>query len=202
MAPLKRHAGLDVYVRPDEPVNAPEGGLITEVLPSTTYGEEPGRWKNLGPEAVRMKGDSGVYHLFAHLKGVKVAKNEFVTKGQPIADNVESGTYNHVHWTIGKKALHSGGKEEPYSHVITYDPVAWLQGKLVSFTDATDKIIPKYAMRAKYPVHLPGWAKKKKPAPPAEPVPVPVKKDSTGWVVVGLLAVGGFLYYAKKRRWF
>lgn len=129
------HAGIDVAGAPGTPVVAPEAGLVEQV------GTLPMRppWTGYAP-AVLIHGDSGRWHLLAHLSGnatggpataPAVAVGQRVELGQVVG---YTGAERHTHWEVRTRphARHSAG--EP-TWIITIDPAGWLAGEDVPYPD-------------------------------------------------------------------
>lgn len=116
------HAGVDLGGAPGTPVLAPEGGTVEGV------GDLPARapWTGYAP-AVLLRGDSGRWHLLAHLSGTPAVP---VVVGQRVELGAELGRIGrerHVHWEVRTRprARRAAGEE---TWTITVDPEAWLRG--------------------------------------------------------------------------
>lgn len=133
------HAGVDLGGRPGTPVMAPEAGVVEQV------GTLPARppWTGY-PPAVLLRGDSGRWHLLAHLNGNAAggrATAPLVSVGQRVqlgdvlgyigpanpADRSEA--HDHCHWEVRTRPHVTRGSDPTYT--ITIDPVAWLAGEEV-----------------------------------------------------------------------
>lgn len=115
------HAGVDLGGPPGTIVRAPEGGTIEGT------GDLPARrpWTGYAP-AVLMRGDSGRWHLLAHLSGAPVP----VVVGQRVELGAELGRIGrerHTHWEVRTRprARRAAGEE---TWTITVDPERWLVG--------------------------------------------------------------------------
>jgi murein DD-endopeptidase MepM/ murein hydrolase activator NlpD len=116
------HAGVDVHGAPGTPVLAPEAGVVERV------GTLPARapWTGYAP-AVLLRGDSGRWHLLAHLSGgpLLVVADQRVTLRQPVGT---IGHERHVHWEVRTRPLARPARGE-LAATITIDPRAWLEGR-------------------------------------------------------------------------
>jgi murein DD-endopeptidase MepM/ murein hydrolase activator NlpD len=123
------HAGVDVAGVAGTPVLAPEAGVVEEV------GTLPMRppWTGYAP-AVLMRGDSGRYHLLAHLSGNEsggaasaplVHAGDRVTLRQVLG---YTGHERHTHWEVRTRA-HARALRGETTMTITLDPGAWLRGE-------------------------------------------------------------------------
>lgn len=104
------HAGTDLVTsKTNEPIIAPEDGLILEARKSTAPGGGYGYF-------VKMRGASGATHLFAHLvqDSITVKKGERVKQAQKLGTMGTTGasTGIHLHWEVRGK--------------IPVDPIAWM----------------------------------------------------------------------------
>lgn len=104
------HAGADLVTsKANEPIIAPEDGLILEARKSTAPGGGYGYF-------VKMRGISGATHLFAHLvqDSITVKKGERVKQAQRlgIMGTTGASTGVHLHWEVRGK--------------IPVDPIAWM----------------------------------------------------------------------------
>lgn len=104
------HAGADLVTsKANEPIIAPEDGLILEARKSTAPGGGYGYF-------VKMRGASGATHLFAHLvqDSITVKKGERVKQAQRlgIMGTTGASTGVHLHWEVRGK--------------IPVDPIAWM----------------------------------------------------------------------------
>lgn len=114
------HPGVDVVGRAGTPVMAPEAGVIAVVAD----GNSP-PWSGYGPWLVLIKGDSGKYHLLAHLEPATAALGPYgmrVTEGQVIG---KTSSANHTHWEVRTKPTPGAGKTNLDNNT---DPIAWMRG--------------------------------------------------------------------------
>lgn len=112
------HAGVDIGTRTSTPVRAPEGGVVEA---ATTEGGRGTGWRGYAP-VVYFLGDSGVWHLLAHLSGGPLA----VTEGQRIEAGTvvgHTGSEHHVHWEVRTRPRGGALASE-----VTIDPSIWLAG--------------------------------------------------------------------------
>lgn len=128
------HAGVDLAMRADTPCRAPESGEVVEVfesnrpLPNAPRFSRPPGWSGYGPRGVLMRGDSGVWHLLAHLDTVLVTDRQRVTEGETVG---VGSVVRHVHWEVRTQARPTGGAAVVE---VTVDPGAWLRGQLVPWS--------------------------------------------------------------------
>lgn len=123
------HAGVDVAGPPGTPVLAPEGGIVEAV------GSLPMRapWTGYAP-AVLIRGDSGRWHLLAHLSGNASggpASTPLVTVGQRVELRQVigyTGHERHTHWEVRTRP-HARPARGESTMTITLDPGAWLRGE-------------------------------------------------------------------------
>lgn len=119
------HWGLDIPARPTTAVVAPESMTVVEV-----WTGDVAPFVGYGPAGVLAKGDSGVYHLLAHLDPLAWTDDNRPTKGQRFDVGEQVGfpsptvSPSHVHWEVRIKPIDSpatrGGN--------TLDPRAWRNG--------------------------------------------------------------------------
>lgn len=107
----KAHLGADLVTgKKNERIIAPEAGRILEAKQSTAPGGGYGFY-------VKMRGKSGVIHLFAHLAAhsFKVKKGDIVEQGQELGTIGTTGasTGIHLHWEVRNKMKPT-------------DPIKWL----------------------------------------------------------------------------
>lgn len=116
------HAGVDLASPRGTTVRAPESGSvivtgIADAIPPT----DGWRWRGYGPEIVLMRGESGRFHLLAHLQSVTVGVGDRVEAGQKIG---EISQLRHVHWEVLTRARPGRGQAVAE---ISLDPLAWLR---------------------------------------------------------------------------
>lgn len=110
------HAGVDIGGSSGTNVRAPEAGVVE--LAQTSG---PG-WTGYEP-CVLIRGDSGVWHLLAHLSGgIAVMTGARVAAGDVVG---RIGRERHVHWEVRNRA-HERTGDLPLS--VTIDPSIWLAG--------------------------------------------------------------------------
>jgi murein DD-endopeptidase MepM/ murein hydrolase activator NlpD len=108
----KVHLGADLITgKTNEPIIAPEPGTILEARQSTAPGGGYGFY-------VKMRGQSGFVHLFAHLAAhsFKVKAGDKVEQGQQLGTMGTTGasTGVHLHWEVRWR-------------VKPTDPIKWLE---------------------------------------------------------------------------
>jgi len=113
------HRGVDLFA--DDPhVFAPEAGTVVAVSDGKSA-----PWVGYGPGIIVIKGESGVYHLLAHLTSstIGVSYGQWVQEGQPLAQFAAS--YGHTHYEVRKKLTGP-------SETNTIDPNVWLATAVVT----------------------------------------------------------------------
>jgi len=117
------HAGVDLGGRDGTPVLAPEGGTVLAVV------QERGRapWRGYAP-CVFLAGDSGRFHLLAHLSGspLTLREGERVELGQQLG--TIGAPEHHTHWEVRTVERR---RREPAIDV-SLSPAHWLEGEDVS----------------------------------------------------------------------
>lgn len=129
------HAGVDLRVDPDQPVRAPEAGVVVEVFESNRprrgeprFSRPPG-WSGYGPRGVLVHAPaSGVWHLLAHLDHVDVRRGDTVAEGQTVG---RGSVVHHVHWEVRTQPRPTGGAAVVE---VTLDPGAYLEGRRVPWS--------------------------------------------------------------------
>ena len=126
-----KHYGLDIPPIGNGPgqVIAPESGVVDAVwLNDNTPG-----FRGYGPTGILLRGDSGVWHLLAHLQ----AWNDPPDVGQRFDEGEEVGLIAvglkpsrfwrspHVHWEVRTSPNLAPADRDTKN----LDPVAWLDGK-------------------------------------------------------------------------
>lgn len=125
------HAGVDMAMGPATVCVAPENGVVVEVAeasrprPGERQWSRPAGWAGYGPMLALVRGDSGVWHLLAHLDSIDVEAGQRVTEGQRIG---RGSIIHHVHWEVRTQARPGPGQA---TVEITLDPGAWLRGERV-----------------------------------------------------------------------
>src|SRR3972149_3812232 len=179
------HAGVDLGWRGDV-VRAPEGGIV-DVIGRASYGADTPRtstpigWAGYGPFLVVLHGDSGWYHLLAHVVDPSVTLGQRVELGRAIARVSERG--DHLHWEVRTRRKPPSG----WATVeVTDDPAAWLELE-----------------------RPPGAAPLRRPAPPGGPAgpppPPPAAGEGgggdddsgAGWLLAGL-AAAVFVFFDRE----
>lgn len=142
------HWGLDLGGRQGELVRAPEAGTVV-VSRAVSLDQRDPPWTGFGPGVVLLRGDSGAWHLLAHLRGLAFDLDPDVDAreaGEDVTDALEQaggyrvdlgevvgelaglhrrsggGWNGHVHWEVRPRPL--------AGHAATLDPLAWLRGGL------------------------------------------------------------------------
>lgn len=123
------HAGVDLWGPVGREVVAPEAGTVVLVgsanVPSdTTHRSSPRGWAGYGPELAVMRGDSGAFHLFAHLGNVVVREGARLAMGAPIG-TVGRLDHPHLHWEVRSQLQPTQGAAVVE---VCADPEAWLAG--------------------------------------------------------------------------
>jgi len=148
----RQHAGVDLKVKQGQKVVAPESGLVEVVQ----HHPKPGKgYGGYGPNVLVIQGSSGKYHLLGHLASVLppfLQVGAQVVEGEQVGTG--SGAYGHVHWEVRATPRSVGTAN-------VFDPVAWLQGELVTREPGMT-------------VHKPNRKLPKMPGP-EPPIKVPVK---------------------------
>lgn len=119
------HAGVDLGR--NEPVLAPEAGRVVLVAEASYGGQtprfsRPAGWGGYGPRAVLIHGESGFFHLLAHVDDVRVSEGDEVAIGQQVATVSPVG--RHLHWEVRRRARPPAGVAVVE---IVDDPAAWLR---------------------------------------------------------------------------
>lgn len=126
------HAGVDLAMDPDTPCRAPEAGTVVETFeanrPRDPRRSRPAGWAGYGPRGVLMRGDSGVFHLLAHLDELRVSNGQRVAEGEVVG---VGSAVRHVHWEVRGQARPPAGAAVVE---ISHDPGAWLRGELVPWS--------------------------------------------------------------------
>lgn len=114
-----QHPGVDVAGVAGTQVVAPENGQVamagTDIAPFVGY----------GPWWILIAGESGKYHLLAHLEPFTSAMTTVgmqVTAGQPIGT---TSSANHTHWEVRDKPVPDFANGET-NFDNNSDPIAWL----------------------------------------------------------------------------
>lgn len=127
------HAGIDLAMRSDTECVAPESGTVETVFESnrpiagTQRFSRPSGWSGYGPRGVLMRGDSGVWHLLAHLDRVTVVPGQRVAEGDVCG---VGSVVHHLHWEVRERARPVAGEAVVE---VTLDPAAWLRGERVPY---------------------------------------------------------------------
>lgn len=175
------HWGYDLAGSEGDSVRAPEPMVITRVWRgSGTSTRAAAPFDGYGPGGVEGYGDSGVYHLLAHMRADSVsaqvgdAVDEGDELGQMPAQVGASGP--HVHWEVRKVEIDSPDTRQAN----TIEPKEWLymSGPLTFIDDAFTKAVD--AMKQAQQQLDAKKAAAKKPIP--------------WWVWAGVI------YFATKRR--
>jgi murein DD-endopeptidase MepM/ murein hydrolase activator NlpD len=127
------HWGLDVVGKGS--VVAPEAMTVVDVATSadperadnTTL---PAPWSGYGPNVVEALGESGAFHVLAHLGSVAVVKGQQLAEGEVVGELAThvGASSPHVHWEMRIVAIDSPTTRGTN----TFDPAAWVKsGALV-----------------------------------------------------------------------
>jgi murein DD-endopeptidase MepM/ murein hydrolase activator NlpD len=185
------HFGLDLAGTAGDPVGAPENGTIVEVWGHGSDGTradntsvaDDARFQGYGPAGVLIKGDSGVFHLLAHLdpqgwddsivpliitpmivlpKPVikSPVKGDVVIEGEQVGrmPTHVGAAQPHVHWEVRKQPIDNPTTRE----LNTFDPAKW-----VAAGGDTGKLAETTTVAKKPPGGIPWW----------------------GWLIIGYLFV-------------
>ena len=198
------HAGVDIvhpkWTKKSDSyriVYAPESGIIVESKKDVL--------DSYGPWVIILKGDSGVYHLLAHLsrdpKEIFVKVNQEVLVNQALAKyDISQQTFKHVHWEV-RPDIHWHGKKIPGTSTPlsrynkwrwTYDPIKWISGDLVQGQMATSR------KESDYPV-ITGFLDNLKNVDTAEIKREFIKKTALELVGISSLIVLSWLLLTKRK---
>ncbi len=124
------HAGIDLWGPVGREVHAPEAGEVVVVasanVPSDpVHRSEPRGWAGYGPELVVMRGDSGAFHLLAHLGTVAVRVGQRLALGELIG-TIGRTSSPHLHWEVRSRLQPTGAAAVVE---VAADPEAWLEGR-------------------------------------------------------------------------
>lgn len=117
-----KHPGLDIVGRAGTPVRSPEAGVVVNAADGSTS-----PFKGYGPWLVIIRGDSGKFHLLAHLDPARRYDAPIglrVTAGQVIG---ATSAANHTHWEVRTKMVPDFAHGED-NFTNNTDPKAWLSG--------------------------------------------------------------------------
>lgn len=117
-----KHPGVDVVGRAGTPVRAPEDGTVVFAADGS---QAP--YRGYGPWLVLIKGDSGKYHLLAHLDVNQRSLAPIglrVSAGQTVG---ATSAANHTHWEVRTKMVPDFAHGED-NFTNNADPVAWMSG--------------------------------------------------------------------------
>lgn len=165
------HAGVDLWGPIGREIVAPEAGEVVVVgqanVPSDpVHRSEPRGWAGYGPELCVIRGDSGTFHLLAHMGSVIVREGQRVAVGAPVG-TVGRLEHPHLHWECRSRLQPPQGAAVVE---VCADPQGWLVGEW----RAWDGRCPSHpGNTSKTPrACRPGWAG---PAPRPFPPPSPVE---------------------------
>lgn len=114
------HPGVDLFGGAGTRVVAPEAGVV---VVASSGGAKP--FTGYGPWLIVIKGDSGVFHLLAHLSPTTAnmaPAGARVVAGQPVG---VTSSANHVHWEVRRKLAPDFAAGES-NQTNNLDPFAWL----------------------------------------------------------------------------
>jgi len=114
------HPGIDLGAPRGTPVYAPEAGTIYKA----TAGTAP--FGGYGPWVVLLHGNSGIYHLLAHLDASTASQG---VTGTRVAEGQQIGTVssaNHTHWETRKKPVPDFAAGET-NLINNIDPAVWFK---------------------------------------------------------------------------
>jgi murein DD-endopeptidase MepM/ murein hydrolase activator NlpD len=117
-----KHPGTDLNGRAGTVVRSPEAGVVALAADGSAS-----PFKGYGPWLVLIKGDSGKYHLLAHLDP---AQRFIAPIGKRVAAGATVGvtsSANHTHWEVRTKLVPDFARGED-NFTNNTDPVAWLSG--------------------------------------------------------------------------
>ncbi len=115
-----RHPGVDVAGRAGTPVRAPEGGMVYFIADGASA-----PFVGYGPWLVMIRGDSGKFHLLAHLDPAKASLARMgarVEEGQIVG---VTSSANHTHWEVRKLPKPAAGQTNFDNNE---DPIGWMRG--------------------------------------------------------------------------
>ena len=147
----KRHAGVDIWTNANEPVSAPEPGVIYS---ASDHGAHAGHWKDYGPVGVGLKTDGGDYLWFSHMGSKTVSMGDRVTREQNLGTVKDWGTNSHLHFEVRTQPFYKGYGDEPFMWPMTLDPIAWLEGKKITADAGVSRLATKLRLRDKYPYKI------------------------------------------------
>ena len=87
----------------------------------------PSGWSGYGPRGVLLRGDSGVFHVLAHLDSITVRVGQRVNEGDVCG---VGSVVHHVHWEVRQRPRPVAGEAVVE---VTLDPGAWLRGERVAY---------------------------------------------------------------------
>jgi murein DD-endopeptidase MepM/ murein hydrolase activator NlpD len=115
------HYALDLRGAAGTAVRAPEAATVTAV-----WTDDTPPWKGYGPGGVELSGESGVYHVLAHMDPahLEVSVGDHVMEGEQVG---VMSTMNHVHWEVRHVAVdnpdtRAGDTEDPRAWLAREDP--------------------------------------------------------------------------------
>lgn len=114
------HPGVDVAARQGTTVVAPESGVVVIAADGTAP-----PFVGYGPWLVLLRGDSGKFHLLAHLDPSTAAQ---APAGLRVAEGAAIGTVSaarHTHWEVRVRPTPPAGKTNLDNNL---DPIGWMKG--------------------------------------------------------------------------
>ncbi len=158
------HAGIDLG-RQGNDVKAPEAGIVWGVIDASYASDEPryshpGGWAGYGPRVVVLEGDSGAWHVLAHVDEPAVRVGERVGIGQRIAVVADRG--NHLHWEVRSRTKPPRGMA---TVEVALDPVAWVAGRIQVWSRAVHGCPPNPGETTRTPTACRPGAREVPPVP-------------------------------------
>lgn len=143
------HAGVDLLGPGGGAVVAPESGVVRVVFASSRPTEprrsSPAGWSGYGPKGLLMHGDSGAWHLLAHLGTVERLPGSVLAEGDRLGTISGELSTPHCHWEVRAQSGPTGGAAIVE---ICADPAEWLAGRWVGY-DGRCPVVPTDDQRRK-----------------------------------------------------
>lgn len=138
------HAGVDLSIKDKAPIKAFVGGQVLYAGQAKVPGSGVGNMGNV----VVVKASDNTAHVYAHLDTINVTKGAFITKGDVVGTQGNTGISagSHLHYEIRKKsspllgwtANREKGTLDPYMYLSTVQKIVVEKPKA---TTVTHKII-------------------------------------------------------------